>query len=68
MAGNRKIAPLVLRGAKEICEAVGVPKRHLNSYVETHGLPAFKVGGREWLAIPAELEKWIMEQSVRCRK
>jgi len=65
MDGNNKNTPLVYKGSEEICAAVGIPKRQINNYVKNHGLPAFKVGGKEWLAIPADLKTWIKEQSEK---
>lgn len=53
---------LVYRGAKEICGAVGVPWKEISSYVHHHKLPAFKLNGGTWVAIPDDLLAWVCEQ------
>jgi len=55
--------PLVYRGAKEICAAVGLNSRNLRHYVEEMGLPAFRIDetGR-WIALPEDLCRWVEEQ------
>jgi hypothetical protein len=53
---------IVYRGAKEICGAVGVPWKEISTYVKVHGLPAFKLNGGHWVALPEDLKKWIENQ------
>lgn len=57
--------PIVYRGAKEICGAVGVPWKEISQYVRQHGLPAFKINGGNWIALPDDLCEWIAEQRDR---
>jgi len=60
------IKPLVYRGAREIAEAVGIPWKEVNHYVSKKGLPAFKIGGNgNWVAFPADLRKWLLEERKR---
>ena len=55
--------PLVYRGAKEICGAVGVSWKDISHYVREKGLPAFKVNGSgSWVALPEDLDEWIRTQ------
>lgn len=54
--------PLVYRGAKEICGAVGIPWKEISRYVREHNLPAFKLGGGCWVALPEDLLEWIKQQ------
>ena len=54
--------PIVYRGAKEICGAVGVPWKEIHRYVKDYGLPAFKLNGGHWVALPADLCEWIKAQ------
>lgn len=53
---------IVYRGAKAICGAVGVPWKEIATYVREHGLPAFKLNGGTWIALPDDLAEWIQEQ------
>jgi len=68
MAGNKQNSPIVFRGVEEICGAVGIPKRQLSNYVKEHGLPAFKIAGKEWIATPEALTQWVKEQSRKSLK
>lgn len=56
------IRPIVYRGAKEICGAVGVPWKEIHRYVQDHDLPAFKLNGGHWVALPEDLCDWIQKQ------
>jgi len=59
----RHLPPLVYRGAREICGAVGVPWKEIAVFVAEKGLPAFKIDGRgTWLALREDLEAWITRQ------
>ncbi len=58
--------PLVYRGAKEICGAVGLNWKNMGHYVEELKLPAFKVeGGSQWLATHEDLERWLLDQRAK---
>ena len=58
-----EMKPIVYRGAKEICGAVGVPWKEISHYVRDRGLPAFKINGSgTWIAIPEDLDQWIKQQ------
>ena len=58
-----EMKPIVYRGAKEICGAVGVPWKEISHYVKDRGLPAFKINGSgTWVAIPEDLYEWIKKQ------
>jgi len=55
--------PIVYRGAKEICDAIGVSSKQILRYVQQEGLPAWR--RREegvWYAIPSDVEDWIQKQ------
>lgn len=55
--------PLVYRGAKEICAVVGLDYKQITTYVNDHGLPAFKIKGQKtWIACYEDLEKWVRGQ------
>lgn len=55
-----------LKGAKEICEAVGENPKNIHELVKDHGLPAWKRGRRgTWRALPDDLRRWIREQRDR---
>lgn len=55
--------PLVYRGAKEICGAVGIPYKEIASYVRSNDLPAFKIKGSGcWIALPDDLLEWVEKQ------
>lgn len=57
------VKPLVYRGAKEICAAVGLNWKEMGRYVKELKLPAFKVAGSsQWLATHEDLERWLLEQ------
>lgn len=52
-----------LKGAKDICVAVGENPKNMNELVNTHGLPAWKRGAKgSWRALPDDLRRWIREQ------
>lgn len=54
---------LCLKGAKDICEAVGENPKHMMDLVRRYGLPAWKrdVNGT-WRALPDDLHRWLREQ------
>jgi hypothetical protein len=57
---------LCLKGAKEICDAVGENPKNIHDLVKDHGLPAWKRGRRgAWRALPDDLRRWIREQRDR---
>lgn len=55
-----------LKGAKDICSAVGENPKNINELVQDFGLPAWKreVKGT-WRALPEDLRRWIREQRDR---
>lgn len=55
-----------LKGAKDICVAVGENPKNMHELVNDHGLPAWKrdVNGT-WRALPEDLRRWIREQRDR---
>ena len=60
--------PFLLRGAKEICDAVGESPRDIKRLVEEEGLPAWKRSGHQrepWKASPQRLAEWAAEQDVK---
>ena len=58
-----EITPIVYRGAKEICRAVGINFQDINHFVKNKGLPAFKIDGHgTWIALPTDLQTWIEKQ------
>jgi hypothetical protein len=53
----------VYNGAREICAAVGINWKEITYYVENKQLPAFKIDGKgNWLALPSDLEAWVLKQ------
>lgn len=57
---------LCLRGAKEICLAVGENYKDIGWLVENEGLPAFRrFDNGVWKARPAALRKWLAEQEKK---
>lgn len=56
---QRARGPLVYRGAKEICGAVGVSYKEISLHVKELGLPAFKIRGN-WVALPEDLLAWVV--------
>ena len=55
-----------LKGAKEICTAVGENPKHISELVRTMGLPAWKRDCRgTWRALPEDLRRWVREQRDR---
>ena len=55
-----------LKGAKDICEAVGENPKNIHDLVKDHGLPVWKRGKRgTWRALPDDLRRWIREQRDR---
>jgi hypothetical protein len=57
------VKPLVYRGSREICSAVGINYKEITHYVRDYGLPAFKINGKtQWLATHDDLDKWIRSQ------
>ena len=63
MAGSEDIRPMVYRGAQEICAAVGVPWKEICYFVAEKKLPAWKIDGKgNWLALPDDLNRWIIQQ------
>lgn len=59
--------PLVYRGRKEICAAVGISWQNIGFYIEKKALPVFKIDNKgPWLALPEDLEEWIEVQ--RCKE
>lgn len=57
---------ICLKGAREICEAVGENPKCMNELVTVHGLPAWKRGTNgTWRALPDDLRRWVREQRDR---
>ncbi|QGY39657.1 DNA-binding protein [Pseudodesulfovibrio cashew] len=55
-----------LKGAREICDAVGENPKNIHDLVKEHGLPAWKRGAKgTWRALPDDLRRWIREQRDR---
>lgn len=58
--------PLVYRGAKEICNVVGIPWKDIGHFIQHEGLPAWKINGRgTWLALHDDLAEWLRTQRDR---
>lgn len=69
MSEDRK-KKFLLRGAREICEAVGENPRNIKDLVEKEGLPAWKRSDNDkepWRAHPERLAKWAKEQDEKYR-
>lgn len=55
-----------LKGAKDICDAVGENPKNINELVRVHGLPAWKRDAKgTWRALPDDLRNWIRQQRDR---
>lgn len=66
--GDKK--KFLLKGAKEICDAVGENPRDIKDLVENEGLPAWKRSDKPkepWRAHPDRLAKWAREQDEKYR-
>lgn len=54
---------ICLKGAKDICLAVGENPKNMHQLVRMHGLPAWKRGVKgTWRALPEDLRAWLREQ------
>lgn len=52
-----------LKGAREICDAVGENPKLMHDLVKDHGLPAWKRDPKgTWRALPDDLHRWMREQ------
>lgn len=57
---------LCLRGAHDICAAVGENPKHILRLVREQGLPAWRRGGKgAWRALPDDLKCWLAAQRDR---
>lgn len=57
---------ICLKGARDICDAVGENPKNIHDLVKVHGLPAWKRGAKgTWRALPDDLRRWIREQRDR---
>lgn len=57
---------ICIRGAKEICAAIGENPKEMLRLVEELNLPAWRRDGRgAWRALPEDLRKWLVEQRDR---
>ncbi len=55
-----------LKGAKDICDAVGENPKSINELVKAHGLPAWKREPKgTWRALPDDLKQWLRDQRDR---
>ncbi|EGB15351.1 hypothetical protein DND132_2146 [Pseudodesulfovibrio mercurii] len=60
------MSEICLKGAKDICEAVGENPRNITELVRDKGLPAWKRDDKgSWRALPEDLQRWIREQRDR---
>lgn len=61
-----RMSEICLKGAKDICEAVGENPRNITELVRDKGLPAWKRDDKgSWRALPEDLQRWIREQRDR---
>lgn len=61
-----KSQDICLKGAREICDAVGENSRNIIELVRDKGLPAWKREDKgAWRALPEDLHRWIREQRDR---
>ncbi|WP_432736109.1 DNA-binding protein [Maridesulfovibrio sp. FT414] len=59
-------SPLILKGAKAICEAVQENPRHIGLLVESEGLPAWRrTEADPWRARPEALQEWVRGQEEK---
>lgn len=57
---------ICLKGAKQICEAIGESHKEIMHLVVEEGLPAWKRRGRGgWRALPDDLRDWVRKQRDR---
>ncbi len=57
---------ICLKGARDICSAVGENPKKITDLVKKHGLPAWKRDAKgTWRALPDDLRCWIREQRDR---
>lgn len=54
-----KIRPIVYKGAREICGAVGVPWKDIGYFIKHKGMPAFRIDNKGlYIALPDDMRKW----------
>lgn len=54
---------ICLKGAKDICYAVGENPKQIVSLVQKHGLPAWKRSNKgQWRALPEDLRQWVRNE------
>ena len=57
---------ICIRGAKDICAAIGENPKEMLKLVEEQSLPAWRRDGRgAWRALPEDLRIWLAEQRDR---
>lgn len=57
---------ICLKGARDICLAVGENPKQISSLVKYQGLPAWKRNGSgSWRALPEDLYVWVRKQRDR---
>lgn len=57
---------ICLRGAKDICAAIGENPKEMLKLVEEQDLPAWRRDGRgAWRALPEDLKQWLARQRDR---
>jgi hypothetical protein len=58
--------PICIRGAKDICAAIGENPKEMLRLVEEHDLPAWRRDGKgAWRALPDDLRNWLAMQRDR---
>ena len=51
-----------LMTAEETCRYLKITQRTLYRYLQSHRIPAFKLG-KEWRFVRSDLEQWIRERT-----
>lgn len=53
---------IAIKGAVAIANAVGLNRKEVGRMVRERGLPAFKLDGKTWVALPEDLKGWMRKQ------
>ncbi|MDP2876742.1 MAG: helix-turn-helix domain-containing protein [Holophaga sp.] len=53
---------IAIKGTVAIAKAVGLNRKDIGRMVREKKLPAFKLDGKSWVALPEDLEAWLRTQ------
>jgi hypothetical protein len=53
---------IAIKGTVAIANAVGLNRKEIGRMVKERALPAFKLDGKTWVALPEDLKDWMRKQ------